>query len=208
MLIILPLLTFALLFFDLLGVHSRRKATLTGLRGVFLITVAFSGGLVLIFSEILSLFRLLAQPWMASCWGLAALAAGWLGWRQGWMADGWRCLRTTIKRPEAFDLVCGGMLALILILLFLVAVIAPVNNDDSLQYHMSRVMHWTQDRSLSFYATPYEAQLYNPIWAELALLNTRQLEGSDKHDNLVQWASLVGALIGVSVLARLFGAGR
>lgn len=111
----------------------------------------------------------------------------------------------------SLDWVSGTILAamaVIVILLWLVAWVAPPNNTDSLQYHMSRVVHWAQDASLNHYPTAFDPQLINPIFAETAILNFRLLFGSDKPANLVQWLSMLGCLGGVSAIAALLGASR
>jgi hypothetical protein len=71
---------------------------------------------------------------------------------------------------------------------------------------MSRVVHWAQNRSIWHYATGFEPQLMNPIWAELAILNLRLFWGNDQLANLVQWFSMVACLVGISALASLIGA--
>jgi hypothetical protein len=207
MLIILPLLAFLLVFLDLLSLQSRRQPS-TSLRAIFLETAAFIGGALMMLSEGLSLFKLLGQAGTALGWGLAILVAGGFGIQRGLLADAWQILRRKRPKLEKIDLLFGAALVLILGLLLVIALLSPPNNNDSLQYHMSRVMHWAQDHSLNFYPTAYEPQLDNPFWAETAILNARLLWGDDKLANLVQWGSLIAILIGVSAIAKLLGAGR
>jgi len=120
----------------------------------------------------------------------------------------WQVLRGRGHKPEKRDLIFGAALAFILGLLLAIAWLSPPNNTDSLQYHMSRVMHWAQDHSFSAYDTAYPPQLFEPIWAETAILNLRLLWGNDQLSNLVEWGSLLGSLVGVSVIAKLLGASR
>jgi hypothetical protein len=207
MLICLPILTFVGLFLTLLGLQTRRAGAPTGMRGAFLQTAAFTGAYLLLSSEILSLFELLTGTWVALSWAIALLGTGWLGWRTGLIAAGLSRLRARRPRPGKLDLAAGAGLGLILGLLFLTAVIAPPNNNDSLQYHMSRVMHWSQGQSLKHYATSFEPQLINPIGAETAILNARLLVGSDRLAGLLQWGSYVLVLVGVSAMTALLGGG-
>lgn len=208
MLLILPLLTFILVFLDLLGLQSRREGNPAGMRAVILETTAVLGGYMVVFSEGLSLFRWLATPGIAIFWGIALITAGLLGWKKGWITAGVSSLRSIQLKLDGFELTAGAMLAIVLALLFLIAVISPSNNNNSLLYHMSRVMHWAQDRSLAHYPTGYEHQLYNPIFAELSILNARLLWGTDRLANLIQWFSLVIGILGASAMAKLLGAGR
>jgi 4-amino-4-deoxy-L-arabinose transferase-like glycosyltransferase len=71
-------------------------------------------------------------------------------------------------------------------------------------YHMSRVMHWFQQGSVAHYPTNILRQLELNPWAEFAILHLQVLSGGDYLANLVQWFSMVGCLIGVSLIARLY----
>jgi 4-amino-4-deoxy-L-arabinose transferase-like glycosyltransferase len=51
-------------------------------------------------------------------------------------------------------------------------------------------------------------QLVHPLWAELAILNLRLMSGGDQFASLIQWLSMVGAIIGATAIASLLGAGK
>ena len=101
-----------------------------------------------------------------------------------------------------------GVIAFYLAITFLVAIVAPPNTNDSMQYHMSRVMHWIVNRSVDFFPTPSDRQLWMPPFAEYAILHFQILAGSDLFANLVQWLAMVGSVIGVSLIASRLGAGQ
>jgi hypothetical protein len=208
MLILLPALTFLVLFLVLTGHNGNRTEVQAGWRHSFLQAAVTLGGYMVIYSEVLSLFHALARPWMAACWGIALFVALWYGWRKGLLKKGVELVWQQTSSLHRFDYIMVIILGMILLTLFVVAVKSTPNNTDSLLYHMSRVMHWAQDQSLRFYPTAYEAQLVNPIFAELSILNLRSLWGNDQVAGLVQWFSMVGALVGVSAVAKLLGAGR
>ncbi len=88
----------------------------------------------------------------------------------------------------------------------LIALLVPPNNWDSMSYHMARVAHWMQNNSVEHYPTSYLPQLYQSPWAEFTIMNFQILSGSDCFANLVQWFSMVGSLIGVSLVAQQLGA--
>jgi 4-amino-4-deoxy-L-arabinose transferase-like glycosyltransferase len=69
-------------------------------------------------------------------------------------------------------------------------------------------MHWIQNKSLSHYPSHNLRQLYLNPWAEYAVLNFQLLTNNDKTANLLQWFSMVGSAIGVSLIAELFGASK
>lgn len=208
MLILLPLAAFGAGFLVLLGGPSRGAGRGEDWRGAFLKAAIAWGATVAVLSEGLSLFGGLRLPWLALGWSaiLVLLLVG--GVRRGSLSAGWSKLGALRIPEDRWDRgLLAGLSALVLALL-MVAWIAPPNNVDSLLYHMSRVVHWIQNGSLRHYAASYHHQLFMPPWAELAILHLRVLWGSDMPVNLVQWASMVGSLVGVSAIARLLGADR
>ena len=73
-------------------------------------------------------------------------------------------------------------------------------------YHMSRVMHWLQQGSVDHFPTSNTRQIELNPWAEFAILQFQVLSGGDHLANLVQWLSMAGCIIGVSLIASLFAA--
>lgn len=152
-------------------------------------------------AEILGFFHALDQHHLVVAWGVFGLAVSVFVWRRGTrlslrLPGGW------IGLPKLWLAVaCAYVLVLLVI-----ALVAPPNTNDSLQYHMSRVAHWAQQASLAHYATPIERQLWMPPFAEIAVLNLYLLAGGDQFVNLVQWASMAISLVAVSLIARrLYG---
>jgi hypothetical protein len=88
----------------------------------------------------------------------------------------------------------------------LVALIAPPNNWDSMTYHMSRVMHWTQNQNVAHYPTAYVRQLYQGPWSGFVITHLQILSGGDRFSNLIQWFSMIGSIVGVSLIAEQLGA--
>jgi len=87
------------------------------------------------------------------------------------------------------------------------ALLAVPTNYDSLTYHLARVAHWAENQGVSFYPTQIVRQLHQPPWGEFAMLHLYLLGGGDRLVNLVQWFSMVGSVVGVSLIARELGAG-
>lgn len=73
-------------------------------------------------------------------------------------------------------------------------------------YHMVRVVHWIQDHSVAHYPTIFLPQLYQGPWAEFAIMHFQILSGGDRFANLVQWFSMLGSLLGISLIAKHLGA--
>ncbi len=99
-------------------------------------------------------------------------------------------------------------IALIFVLTLIVALRAPPQTWDSLNYRLSRVTHWVQNRSLKHYVTGIEVQNSMPPGAELLLLPFFLLSKGDHLANLIQWIAMVGSVFGVSWIAAQLGANK
>lgn len=208
MLIALPIVAFCLAWWVLLGEGAGEFGNNLDWRGPFLKAAIAWGAVVAILSEALGLFGLLRLPWLLLAWLAIVGALVVLARRRRSFSQARRLVGMFHSDWNSWEVaMLVGLLILGLALLAVVWV-APPNNVDSLLYHMSRVMHWTQNGSLRHYATGYHHQLFMPPWAETAILHLRVLWGSDRPANLIQWASMVGSLVGVSAISSLLGANR
>lgn len=195
MLIVLPLIALwllALLF----------KASEPSWRGAGLSAAVAWGTLLTAITESLSLVHGLTTGGVAGLWLAVDMALAIVWWR--WAA-GAGLTRVSIPQSPFLRVALGGI-GLIAAVTGLIALLAPPNNWDSMTYHMSRVVHWMQNRSVAHYPTHDLRQLHLNPWAEFAVLHLQILSGSDRFANLVQWASLIGSLAGVSLIARRLGA--
>jgi 4-amino-4-deoxy-L-arabinose transferase-like glycosyltransferase len=205
MLVILPALCFAL-FVVTYAARSNEPGPLTRWRMSFLSAALTWGLAVTASTEVLSLFHLITFEWLVTFWvGLVLLSAV--------------ICRTASTRGKLvslfqfpgiprFDLWCLGGVASIVVVAGLVAYVAPPNNPDSIFYHMARVLHWIQNQTVAHYPTNILHQLIMPPWAEFSIMHLHILSGSDQWSNLVQWFSMLGSIIGVSLLAKQLGADR
>jgi 4-amino-4-deoxy-L-arabinose transferase-like glycosyltransferase len=79
-------------------------------------------------------------------------------------------------------------------------------NWDSLTYHLSRVMHWMQNRSVAYYPTYCDPQLYEQPWAEYLILHFQILTSGDRLAFLPQWLGMGISMVGVWAIAARLGA--
>ncbi len=107
---------------------------------------------------------------------------------------------------NAADLVLLVATAAIVGLVGVVALVSPPNTWDVMEYHLPRVVHWLQNKSLVFYSTHELKQLHMTPGAEFLVLQLHGLAGSDRFDNLVQWFAYAGSVVGVTLIARSLGA--
>lgn len=108
-----------------------------------------------------------------------------------------------LAKVQKQQFLAGSIFAIvtIIIIIGIIALAAPPNTWDSMTYHMSRVVHWIQNRSIAFYPTYNLPQLFHPPFAEYVIAHLQILSGTDRYANLVQWLTLIGSAIAVSLIA-------
>jgi hypothetical protein len=196
LLLILPLLSFLLVF------EALRRRCL-GAREAFLSTAVVWGLIITATTEVLSLFRSLDSVWLSVCWGAAVLVAAFTALRAHPDAMVWPLKP---RRPTLDVLLFLAPIAFAASLTGVIAISGWPNNWDAMAYHLARVAHWGQNRSIAFYPTHILHQLFYPPWAEYATLHLTLLGGEERLANLVQWFSMLGSVVGVSLIAKRLGA--
>ena len=188
----LPLLCFVLIFSNLRGRNENDW------RRSFLEAAVIWGILLTIATEALSFFGSLSLGSVVAFWLLVSLPA------MAPFLSGKSKRNATWKIPEVSFISAVLLIGVILIALAVgtIALLAPPNNYDSMTYHMSRVVHWIQNRTVSFYPTHNIRQLFQSPWAEYAILHLQLLSFSDRFANLVQWFSMLGSIIGATLIAK------
>lgn len=169
------------------------------------ISAAIVWGLLLTtLTEVLSLGNLLTLVWLVRGWILIDSAIIFVYFRtakkvQRRSSSALDSSKTKLSLPLIL-LLCS--IAFIVVVTGLIALIAPPNNWDSMSYRMPRVVHWIQNHSVAHYPTSYLPQLYQKPWAEFTIMHLQILSGGDHFANLVQWFSMFGSVIGVSLIAK------
>jgi len=127
------------------------------------------------------------------------------------VADGWVLVRLWKVRDRAYEFwqwrntLPFWIVAAVATVTLFIAVTTVPNNWDSQTYHLPRIEHWIQDGSLEFYPTSIARQNeYGPL-AEILLLQTRVLSGSDFFYPLVQWLSMLCSVAAVFRITRQLG---
>ena len=200
MLLLLPVFAF-LLFFLILqnrGLDWRRAA---------LAAAILSGSCVVLITEVASAANAVSPPGVAIGWSLTCLAA----------LTYYAMARTrTVPSPAPVDrtehldhaarlLLVGA--AIVVGLVGITAIVAPPDNWDAMEYHLPRTVMWMSNHNARFFPTPDYCQLIYGPWSEYAMMHTELLWGSDRFVNIVEWLSLLGSVIAVSLIAQKLGAG-
>ncbi|MBF0215998.1 MAG: glycosyltransferase family 39 protein [Candidatus Omnitrophica bacterium] len=204
MVILIPI-CFLFLWADIF-IRNRSKNEDSPLRVSFLYTSIFLGTAITFINETLSLFARLTFNNVAIFW-LATIifAIVWLiKQKQGWK----HFKEIIIPELSPFEKFMLSSVIAIVALIGITAVVAPPNTSDAMVYHMSRVMHWIQNKSVKFYPTNILRQLHMNPGAEYIILHLQLLAGGDRFANMVQWFAMTASLIGVSLIAKKLGADR
>jgi len=163
-----------------------------------------AGAYLVLTTEGLSFLSAITPAGLAVAWGALLLAAV-VGIIRQWRRTG-RLLLPTPQLPRNWlDRALLAGLVGVMAVTALVAWAAPPNTWDSLNYHMPRVAHWAQQRSVRPFATGIEIQNSMSPGAEMAVLHLYVLAGGDRLANFVEWAAMALSVIGVSLIARQLG---
>ncbi len=162
------------------------------------------GTVISLSTEILSLFKLVSFEWVFGLWLVGDILLLIIYLKLNSVKSDIRS--NNDSELSGFLLWLLGGVSFIFAAVGLIAIVSPPNNWDSMTYHMSRVAHWMQHRSVAHYPTSYVPQLYHPPGAEFAIMHFQIISGGDRFANLIQWLSMVGSAIAVSLIAKQLGA--
>lgn len=98
------------------------------------------------------------------------------------------------------------VIGIYIILVLIGGILSSQYNVDSMVYHLPRIMHWIQNKSVSHFAAGFEAQVRYPCLSEYLVAQIYLLGHSDKLANLVQTGAYIGSSIMVFCISRKIGA--
>jgi len=198
----LPLLS--LLFIFLIFYNQERlKNSDSPIRLSFLSAAIVFGVLSIGVAEVLSIFKLFTFGWLLGTWLFVLAVLGIIYKR--YPKENVKVFRFSGRIPP-FPVFLLSCVVFIILVVGLIAFIAPPNTCDSMTYHMGRVAHWAQNGSIGLYPTHITRQLIYPPCAEIIITHFQILSGGDRFANFIQWFSMIGCIIGVSLVAKLLGA--
>jgi hypothetical protein len=118
-------------------------------------------------------------------------------------------LRFFSKNPA--QIIEAGVSIILLVVLWATAFIAlscVPNTWDSMTYHLPRIEHWLQNRSLDYYPTSISRQLDANPFAEELILALRSIIDAYPLANMIQWLSFAGCIMVIGVICRQLGGAR
>ena len=174
-------------------------------REAFLLSSVIWGTAVVVITEGLSIFNQLTYSSLAISWSIFDLIAGSILLNKV-VKVGLKPIKLKFPRLERFEYFVIVGILIIILATGVIALVAPPNSFDSMNYHMSRIMHWIQDRNVYPYPTNITFQTDWTPGTEYEILQFQLLSGGDRLANMVDWFSFIGSIIGVSLIARELGA--
>jgi hypothetical protein len=161
-------------------------------------------------TEILSIPRLITRPALAVAWLMLAVASFFYAAkiRAGRLAIPERGSKSDSAPLDKFDWFLLSLVGLLVALIGIAAIVSAPNTWDAMAYHMSRIAQWMTNRDVNLYPAFYSVQLFLSPWAEYAMMHLDVLYGADRLVNLIEWFSMIGSILGVSLIAQELGAGR
>ena len=172
-------------------------------RSAFLAASTLWGICATLLTEVLGLCQWLNRPALALGWTILLVAVGCWYFQAGSLPAGQEA-----PRLARIDKVMLAVTLSILAITGVIALVSPPNNWDSLTYHMTRVMNWIQQGSVAHFPTNDLRQIELNPWAEFAIMQFQILSGGDHLANLIQWFSMAGCIVGVSLIAGLLAGSR
>lgn len=176
-------------------------------RYAFILSSLFTCGILVALTEILSKVMLFSFPYLFSSWIICTLIL------VTYILISRSIEKNTIIKilTKIYKAIINNKLSLLILISILIntlviALVSPPNTFDSMTYHMSRVAHWIQNKSVDFYPTSIFRQLVSAPLSEYIIANFMILYGNDRLANLVQWLSMAGSIIVVSAIAGQLGA--
>jgi len=177
-------------------------------------TVLLMGVLYVVIGESAGAMRRLTRGTVLTMWlaADAALLAAVVRMRRptreaiiAGVQERWRRVWTLVNTKSSASRWNAAMFLLVSATVLLVGAIAlecPTTSWDSLTYHVPRIMHWLQQRSLSPYPTNLPRQLESAPGAELQTSAMMLLTGDDWALNMPQWWALLTCAVLASFLAE------
>jgi hypothetical protein len=206
--LILPLAGFAIFSF-FYGKNEAKYGFFSRIRLAFVQMLLAGGLLVYVSTETLSYFNFLNYPSIAVFWSVITLVFAYFNFKQKYWILSYSDFLNTSRRLSRNEKILFYFVGLVyLIPLLFLAVYAPPNNTDSVNYHLARGVFWLQNQNVAHFPTVYIQQLYHNVFSEYILLHIMALTGlEDYFVNLVQWLAMLGSVFTIGLVGKWFGFG-
>lgn len=199
--VIIPLIV--LIIFTFILFNQKKFRFILNLRESIIISGITLCVLVSIVTEIFSFFNCINETAIISFWFLILLLSIIISVffeRKGYLSY----KKILIPSFSNIEKLLIFYLVLNLIIIASIAWVSPPCNWDSMVSNVARIMHWVQNQNLNVFPTNIQSQFYYPPFAAIAIMQLQILSGVDYFSNFIQFFSMLGCLILVSLIAKKF----
>lgn len=193
---------FILLYITLIGIfisndiHSEKSV----LRVAFVKATIVLSTLFYVSTEVLSALDAISTFPSIILWVIFTLITVYISWRN--RPDFLQIIYSRIRFFfQEKDYLLYGILIACIPLLFLTLYV-PTTNNDSLNYHVSRVIYWIYNQDVDFFPTLNGRQLYYSPFAEYIILQLQLVTQKIWYANLPQFMSMIGTCVIVSLISE------
>ncbi len=209
MAILVLLFCFVTLFFSL-GVFI--NSTISK-KELLLKTVLVFCGLLVLITEVLSLFYALNYLCISLCWiAVTVLNLFYLYLKKERFEIFYNNLKLRLKETyqhlktrKFYEKCLLFSVLIILVLVFVQGIIYPPNNWDSMNYHLGRIPSWISHQSIAHYPTGAIRQIYQPPFAEYVILHFNILNKADYFSSTGQYLFLLFTVVGLLLIIENLG---
>jgi 4-amino-4-deoxy-L-arabinose transferase-like glycosyltransferase len=175
-------------------------------------TLVFCGIIVLI-TEVLSLFHQLNYTSVLTCWLVITLVNTIYHFiiRHKLYVFYKKLLhkaKQLVKRLSLFERLLLIAITAILLLVFIQGIVYPPTNWDSMTYHLARIPSWISHQSVQHFPTAITRQIYQPPFAEYAIMQFNILSRNDAFSAALQFFFMLLALVVITGIVKNFGLNR
>lgn len=178
----------------LVALAAQQRSRGVGWREALVVAGVYWGALSVGVAEVAGAFFALTPAVMLTFWSMVIVAALVLTWRRekGRATRGPAPMRAIELR---WNVIPAAARAVVFIATALAAAWATPDNWDPLTYHLPKVEHWLQNRTLASYPSSLATQISLAPGAEILILHARLLAAGDGYANLVQWITFTGVVV-------------
>ena len=177
---------------------------------VLLLSVLIFSALLIIITELLSVFEVLNYRFILLSWGVVSIACvAFLIRKKDRVINFCTELNQqfgntfrALKKSEKFLLY---IIITMLGLIFIQGLVYPPNNYDSLNYHLARIPNWISNHSIAHFPTHIIYQIYHPPFAEYVVMHFNLLSGGDYFSNSVQFLFFIFSLVSILSIIQIVG---
>ena len=184
-----------------------------GKKDVLISSVLIFSFFIVLVTEVLSALQLITFGGLLAAWGsIALITIAYLYYKKTMAIAFLASLKQRIAYFYAslngFERFFFYAVLVMLALVFVQGIIYPPNNWDSMTYHMARIPNWISHRSLEPYPTHIVRQIYQPPFAEYAIMNIDLLNGNDVLSASIQFIFWLFSLAAIAAIAKALGLNR